>query len=227
MMDSKLYGEIGKAVEYAKKNGGSLTEQNLLYVVKLASDISNKTGADFDMLLGEGVIAMMKAEQKYDKEKNDCFAKSTCMAVRGYMLNAINRQTSLVHVPANHMMGFKKGQQRLEKSKIEYSHIDASNYDTLGTSYNEAFSNDREVVLQDGLNKLDINGRIAIEMKLRLGKYAKMIPDEKNPEKMVYLYQNNLKAIAEELEVPVPAANKIYKDAFNKLSKYCQRAINE
>lgn len=227
MMDSKLYGEIGKAVEYARKNGGSLTEQNLLYVVKLANDISSKTGADFDMLLGEGVIAMMKAEQKYDKEKNDCFAKSTCMSVRGYMLNAINRQTSLVHVPANHMQGFKKGQARLSKSKIEYSQIDASNYDTLGTSYNDAFLNDRDIILQDGLKKLDINGRIAIEMKLRIGKYAKMVPDENNPDKMVYQYQNNLHAIAEELEVPVPTANKIYKDAFSKLSTYCQKAMNE
>lgn len=226
-MDSKLYREIGKAVEYARKNGGSLTEQNLLYVVKLANDISSKTGADFDMLLGEGVIAMMKVEQKYDKEKNDCFAKSTCMSVRGYMLNAINRQTSLVHVPANHMRGFKKGQARLSKSKIEYSQIDASNYDTLGTSYNDAFSNDRDIILQDGLKKLDINGRIAIEMKLRMGKYSKMIPDENNPDKMVYQYQNNLHAIAEELEVPVPTANKIYKEAFSKLSKYCQKAMNE
>lgn len=227
MIDSKLYEEIGKAVEYARNNGGTLTEQNLLYVVKLASDISGKTGADFDMLLGEGVIAMMKAEQKYDKEKNDCFAKSTCMAVRGYMLNAINRQTSLVHVPANHMRGFKKGQPRLSKSKIEYSQIDASNYDTLGTSHNDAFSNDRDIILQDGLKKLDINGRIAIEMKLRLGKYAKMIPDENNPDKMVYQYRNNLHAIAEELEVPVPTANKIYKEAFSKLSKYCQKVMNE
>ena len=226
-MDSKLYREIGKTVEYARKNGGSLTEQNLLYVVKLANDISSKTGADFDMLLGEGVIAMMKTEQKYDKEKNDCFAKSTCMSVRGYMLNAINRQTSLVHVPANHMQGFKKGQARLSKSKIEYSQIDASNYDTLGTSYNDAFSNDRDIILQDGLKKLDINGRIAIEMKLRMGKYSKMIPDENNPGKMVYQYQNNLHAIAEELEVPVPTANKIYKEAFSKLSKYCQKAMNE
>lgn len=226
-MDNKLYEEIGKAVKYAKKNNGSLTEQNLLYVVKLAADISNKTGADFDMLLGEGVIAMMKAENKYDKDKNDCFAKSAGLSIRGYMLNAVNRQTSLVHIPANHMQGFKKGQSRSEKTKVEYSQIDASNYDTLGTSYNEAFSNDRDIILQNGLKKLDINGRTAIEMKLRIGKYAKMIPDKDDPTKMVYKYQNNLHAIADELEVPVNVATKIYKDAFNKLSKYCQSANNE
>ena len=64
-MDSKLYKEIGKAVKIANKKGGTLTEQNLLYVVKVAADIANKTGADIDMLIGEGVIAMMKYEEKY------------------------------------------------------------------------------------------------------------------------------------------------------------------
>ena len=138
-MDSKLYNDIGKAVEIAKKNGGTLTEQNLLYVVKVATDIANKTGADFDSLLAEGVIAMMKMEEKYDPAKNDKFVKSAAMAVRGYMLNSINRQGNLVHIPANHMKGFKKGQDRLDASKIEYCPIDATNYDTLGEVDNTAF----------------------------------------------------------------------------------------
>jgi DNA-directed RNA polymerase specialized sigma subunit len=93
-MDSKLYNQIGKAVETARKNNGSLTEQNLLYVVKVATDIANKTGADLETLIGEGVIAMMKAEEKYDPSKNNSFAKAAAMAVRGYMLNSINRQVS-------------------------------------------------------------------------------------------------------------------------------------
>ena len=75
-MDSKLYNDIGETVERAKKIGGSLTEQNLLYVVKVATDIATKTGADLDSLIAEGVIAMMKAEEKYDPEKNDTFVKS-------------------------------------------------------------------------------------------------------------------------------------------------------
>ena len=100
-MDSKLYSDIGKAVEIAQKNGGTLTEKNLLYVVKVATDIANKTGADFDSLLAEGVIAMMDAEKKYDPSKNDKFVKAAAMAVRGYMLNYLNRQGSLVHIPAN------------------------------------------------------------------------------------------------------------------------------
>ena len=225
-MDSKLYNEIGRAVEIAKKNGGSLTEQNLLYVVKVAQDIANKTGADFDNLLAEGVVAMMEAEKKYDPSKNDKFVKAAAMSVRGYMLNYLNRQGSLVHIPANHMKGFKKGQNRLESSKIEYCPIDATDYDTMGYIDNTPFEVDREAILQDGLNTLDENGRIAIEMKLHLGKYAEMIPSP-DKDKIVYKYGTSMQSIAEELEVPLNTANKIFKDAMTKLSKYCQAACSE
>ena len=225
-MDSKLYNDIGKAVEIAKKNGGSLTEQNLLYVVKVATDIASKTGADFDSLLAEGVIAMMKAEEKYDPEKNDKFVKSAAISVRGYMLNSLNRQGSLVHIPANHMKGFKKGQDRLDASKIEYCPIDATNYDTLGEVDNTAFKVDRDAILQEGLKTLDINGRIAIEMKLHLGKYSETVPS-KNNDRLVYRYGNSMQSIADELEVPLNTANRIYKEAMTKLSAYCQAAVAE
>ena len=225
-MDSKLYNEIGKAVEIARKNNASLTEQNLLYVVKVATDISNKTGADFESLIAEGVIAMMKVEEKYDPSRNDKFTKAAAMAIRGYMLNSINRQGTLVHIPANHMKGFKKGQDRLEESKIEYCPIDASNYDTLGEVDSDAFEIDRDAILQEGLKTLDINGRIAVEMKLHLGKYSEMLPSE-GKDKLVYKYSNSMKDIADELEVPLNTANKIFKDAINKLSKYCQAACAE
>lgn len=225
-MDSKLYNEIGKAVEIAQKKGGSLTEQNLRYVVKVAQDIANKTGADFDELLGEGVIAMQEAEKKYDPSKNDKFVKAAAMSVRGYMLNYLNRQGSLVHIPANHMKGFKKGQDRLEESKIDYCPIDASNYDTLGEVDNAAFEINRDEILQEGLKTLDINGRIAMEMKLHLGKYAERLPSE-GKDKPVWKYNNSMKDIADELEVPINTANKIYKAAFEKLKRYCMTAAAE
>ena len=226
VMDSKLYNDIGKAVKIAQKNGGTLTEQNLLYVVKVATDIANKTGADFDSLLAEGVVAMMEAEKKYDPSKNDKFVKAAAISVRGYMLNYLNRQGSLVHIPANHMKGFKKGQDRLDSSKIEYCPIDATNYDTLGEVDNSAFEADRYEILQEGLKTLEPNGRIAIEMKLHLGKYAETLPSE-GKDRLVYKYNNSMQSIANELEVPLNTANKIYKDAMTKLQKYCQAVANE
>lgn len=221
-MDSKLYSEIGAAVKRAEKNGGDLTTKNLFYVAKVAKDLSSKTGADFDMLFSEGVIAMKKSEEKYDPEKNDSFVKFAGVSVRGYMLNAINRQGSLVHIPVNHQKGFKKGQEAEADTNIQTVDIDAFNYDTLGMVDGSAFCNERMDILNDGLNRLDINGRIALKMKLRLDEYGDMVPSEDDPTMLVYKYQNNMKAIAEELEVPVAHATKIYKEALIKLSEYCQ-----
>ena len=225
-MDSKLYNNIGKAVKIAQKHGGTLTEQNLLYVVKIATDIANKTGADFDSLLAEGVIGMMNAEEKYDPAKNNKFVKSAYMSVRGYMLNYLNRQGSLVHIPVNHLKGFKKGQERRDSSKVEYCPIDARNYETLGTVDDKLFEQDKYAILQEGLKTLEPNGRIAIEMKLHLGKYAETLPSE-GKDRLVFKYNNSMQSIAEELEVPLNTANKIFKDAMNKLSQYCRAAVNE
>ena len=221
-MDSRLYSEIGAAVKRAEKNGGDLTTKNLFYVAKVAKDLSSKTGVDFDMLFSEGVIAMKKSEEKYDPEKNDSFVKFAGVSVRGYMLNAINRQGTLVHIPVNHQKGFKKGQEAESDTNIQTVDIDAFNYDTLGMVDGSAFFNERMDILKDGLNTLDVNSRIAMKMKLRLDEYGDMIPSEDDPTKMVYKYQNNMKAIADVLEVPVPHASKIYKEALIKLSAYCQ-----
>lgn len=221
-MDSRLYSEIGAAVKHAEKNGGDLTTKNLFYVAKVAKDLSSKTGADFDMLFSEGVIAMKKSEEKYDPEKNDSFVKFAGVSVRGYMLNAINRQGTLVHIPVNHQKGFKKGQEAEVDTNIQTVDIDAFNYDTLGMVDGSAFFNERMDILKDGLETLDVNSRIALKMKLRLDEYGDMVPDVDDPTKMVYKYQNSMKAIAETLEVPVPHASKIYKEALTKISAYCQ-----
>ena len=221
-MDSRLYSEIGAAVKRAEKNGGDLTTKNLFYVAKVAKDLSSKTGADFDMLFSEGVIAMKKSEEKYDPEKNDSFVKFAGVSVRGYMLNAINRQGSLVHIPVNHQKGFKKGQEAESDTNIQTVDIDAFNYDTLGMVDGSVFFNERMDILNDGLETLDVNSRIALKMKLRLDEYGDMVPDVDDPTKMVYKYQNSMKAIAETLEVPVPHASKIYREALSKISEYCQ-----
>ena len=222
-MDSRLYKEIGVAVNRAEKSGGDLTTKNLFYVAKVAKDLSAKTGADFDMLFSEGVIAMKKSEEKYDPEKNDSFVKFAGVSVRGYMLNAINRQGSLVHIPVNHQKGFKKGQEaESDAASVRTIDIDAFNYETLGMVDGSAFFNERMDILNEGLKKLDVNSRVALKMKLRLDEYGDMVPSEEDPTKMVYKYQNSMKAIAETLEVPVPHASKILKEALQKISVYCQ-----
>lgn len=212
-MDNNLYKAIGEAVRNAEKNGGDLTTKNLRYVWKVADSISQKTGVDVHDLFVEGVIAMRKCEQKYDPSKNDNFVKYCATSIRGYMLNVVNRQQDIVHIPVNHKKGFAKGQEQKEGvSDVSYTHIDAMDYDTLGYVDPDCETRDREEILNEGIKRLDINGQIAMKMKLRIGEYSS-------------IEKNNMHVIADELEVPVPIANKIYKEALKKLTKYCQSEI--
>lgn len=212
-MDSRYYEEIGKAVERAKKEGGDLTTQNLLYVVKIANNEANKTGVDVNDLIAVGTEAMKKVETKYDKNKNDNFVKMCGRYIRGELMNFINRQGGLVHIPVNHQKGFKKGQEAKENTNITYQSIEVDDYDKFGECDSYAFANEREEILRNGLNTLDEYGRKTIKMKLRMDEY-------KN------LKQNNFKVMAEELELTIPIVRKIYNEALEKLSNYCQKEIN-
>ena len=129
------------------------------------------------------------------------------------MLNVVNRQQDIVHIPVNHKKGFKKGQEdKDEIGEIVYDRIDSYDYDSLGSVEHDSENRDRQEILYEGLRQLDENGRIAIKMKLRLDEYA-------NLDKI------NMHVIADELEVPVNVANRIYKEALDKLSKYCQAEV--
>lgn len=210
-MDSRYYEEIGKAVERAKRDGGDLTTQNLLYVVKVAIKVAKETGADENDLIAVGTEAMKKVENKYDKTKNDNFVKACGMSVRGEMINYVNRQLDLVHIPVNHKKGFKKGQETRDEAKITYKSIDVDDYDSLGECSNYAFRNERDEILRKGIETLDEFGKKTIKMKLRLDEYK----DLKN---------NNLQTMADELEVTPQIAKKIYDEALEKLKNYCQNA---
>ena len=132
---------------------------------------------------------MKKSEEKYDPDKNDSFVKFAGVSVRGYMLNAINRQGTLVHIPVNHQKGFKKGKEaESDAASVKTIDIDAFNYDTLGSVDGTAFFNERMDILMEGLETLDVNGRIALKMKLRLDEYGDMVPSKDDPTKMVYKY---------------------------------------
>lgn len=212
-MDSRYYEEIGKAVEQAKIHGGDLTTQNLLYVVKVAINVAKETGADENDLIAVGTEAMKKVEKKFDPTKHDSFVKACSMFVRGEMMNFVNRQTNLVHVPVNHQRGFRKGSEAKEGTDISYQSIDIEDYDNLGECSNDAFKNERDEIIRKGIKTLSPAGQKTIKIKLRLDEYKE-------------LKHNNFQFMADELEVPLPVAKKIYNDAFEKLSIFCQKEIN-
>ena len=68
-------------------------------------------------------------------------------------------------------------------------------------------------ILRKGLETLDEVGQKTIKIKLRMDEYSN-------------LEKNNFQFMSQDLEVPIPIARKIYNESFEKLSKYCQEAIN-
>lgn len=212
-MDSRYYEEIGKAVERARKNGSDLTTKNLLYVVKVAINVAKETGVDENDLIAVGTEAMKKVEKKYDPTKNDKFVKACALAVRYEMINFVNRQTNLVHIPVNHQSGFTKGSKAREETDISYKSIEFEDYDNLGECSNDAFKNERDEILRKGIKTLSPAGQKTIKIKLKLDEYEG-------------LKHNNFQFMADELEVPLPVARKIYNDAFEKLSIFCQKEMN-
>ena len=219
-MDSKLYNEIGKAA----KNGKTLTEKNLPYVWHVAMELSSSTGADVEDLFMVGVTEMCEKESTYDPNMNTGgFTKYCGFSIRCKMLNYINRGgVDLVHIPANHKKGFKRGQEENESSKASYMSIDSSDYDTLGYVQNDAFKNEKMDIVMNALDSLDEVAQIVVKMKFRLGEYGATEDNPNNPGRLRHKYQNNMKAIADEIGVPVAVANKIYKSAMDKLENYCK-----
>ena len=219
-MDSRLYNEIGKAA----KNGKTLTEKNLPYVWHVATELSSSTGADVEELFMVGVTEMCEKESTYDPNMNTGgFTKYCGFSVRCKMLNYINRGgVDLVHIPANHKRGYKKGFEENEDNKASYVSIDASDYDSFGSENNSAFSNERMDVVMKALDSLDDVAQTVVKMKFRIGEYGETVNNPNNPCRLKHKYSNNMKAIAEELGVPVAVANKIYKSAMTKLENYCK-----
>lgn len=224
-MDSRLYNEIGEAA----KVGKTLTEKNLPYVWHVANELSMGSGVDVEELFMVGVTEMCRREAMYDPEKNTGgFTKYCGFSVRCEMMNYINRGgADLVHIPANLKRGFKKGQEECESAKVSYTRIDAEDYDSLGISGNDAFKDEKMEVVMGALDKLDDVARIAVEMKYHLGKYGETEQHPTNPDKLVFKYPNNMEAIANELEVPVPTATKILNSAMSKLRKVCKAQYGE
>lgn len=213
-MDSRYYNEIGKAVKRAQENDGDLTTQNLLYIVKIAKNESRKTGIDEDELIAVGTEAMKKVEMKYDKTRNDNFVKACGASVRGEIMNYINRNTNLVHIPVNHQKGFKKGQEAKEETvELSYFRIDELDYDMLGECNNLAFNDERDYILRKGLETLDEYGKKTIMMKLHMDEYGDM-------------KYNNFQVMADELELPIQRVKQIYTQSLEKLTRYCQSEMN-
>lgn len=101
LIDSSMEIELSKRI----KNGDQLAvskliESNLRFVISVAKQYQNM-GLEFEDLISEGNIGLIKAAQKFDEEKGFKFISYAVWWIRQSILKAIAEQSRVVYLPLN------------------------------------------------------------------------------------------------------------------------------
>ncbi|SNZ08116.1 RNA polymerase, sigma 28 subunit, SigD/FliA/WhiG [Persephonella hydrogeniphila] len=197
-----------------KKEREKLILDNLSLVKKVASKIYYrlpKGDIEFDDLVNVGVIGLMKAIEKYDKDKAR-FSTYAYIKIRGEILDYLR---SLDIVPRTVRDKIKK-EPPLEEGKP----VPLSNTAVM-VSIEKALSSDESFKIIDTL----VSGRetpeeevIKEDQKEKLLKALELLSEkEKKVLQMLYFEEKDLKAVAEEINVSVSRVSQIKSEAIKKL----------
>lgn len=75
-----------------------IIEKNIGFVVELVKKYLGR-GAEYDDLLSEGIIGLIKAHDRYDPDKGASFTTYAQFSVEQYVKDFIERETSLIRKP--------------------------------------------------------------------------------------------------------------------------------
>ncbi|WP_029521966.1 sigma-70 family RNA polymerase sigma factor [Persephonella sp. KM09-Lau-8] len=197
-----------------KKEREKLILDNLSLVKKVASKIYYrlpKGDIEFDDLVNVGVIGLMKAIEKYDKDK----AKLSTYAyikIRGEILDYLR---SLDIVPRTVRDKIKKEPPLEEGQPIPLSNT------AVMVSIEKALSSDESFKIIDTLTSEKASPEeevIKQDQKEKLLKALELLSEkEKKVLQMIYFEEKDLKTIAEEINVSVSRVSQIKAEAIKKL----------
>ncbi|WP_297452768.1 sigma-70 family RNA polymerase sigma factor [Persephonella sp.] len=197
-----------------KKEREKLILDNLSLVKKVASKIYYrlpKGDIEFDDLVNVGVIGLMKAIEKYDKDK----AKLSTYAyikIRGEILDYLR---SLDIVPRTVRDKIKKEPPIEEGQPVPLSNT------AVMVSIEKALSSDESFKIIDTLTSEKASPEeevIKQDQKEKLLKALELLSEkEKKVLQMIYFEEKDLKTIAEEINVSVSRVSQIKAEAIKKL----------
>lgn len=110
---------VKRAIATYRKVSNAFVTANLRLVVSIASRYRNR-GLDYDDLIQEGNIGLMKAVEKFDYRKGFKFSTYATWWIRQNITRAIADQARLIRVPV-HMVESMNAVSRVER-ELEYKH---------------------------------------------------------------------------------------------------------
>jgi len=196
------------------KDKDKLVLENLSLVKKVASKIYYrlpKGDIEFDDLVNVGVIGLMKAIQKYNKDKAK-FSTYAYIKIRGEILDYLR---SLDILPRTVREKIKK-----EKPVEEGKPVPLSNTAVM-VSIERALSSDENFRIIDTLvSERDTPEEEVIkkDQKERLLRAIELLSEkEKKVLQMLYFEERDLKSVAKEIGVSVSRVSQIKAEAVKKL----------
>ena len=201
-------------MQLTKEEKDKLVLDNLQLVKKVASKIYYripKGEIEFDELVNIGVIGLMKAIEKYDKEKAN-FSTYAYIRIRGEILDYLR---SLDILPRGLRDKVKKGEIVDENMDIPLSNS------AIFLSIEKAIDGTDDLKFVDTLvSKLESPEEYAEKSELR-EKLLKVLDTLSEKEKqilqMIYFEEKDLKEISEKLNISISRISQIKSQALKKL----------
>ncbi len=201
-------------MQLTKEERDKLVLDNLQLVKKVASKIYYripKGEIEFDELVNIGVIGLMKAIEKYDKEKAN-FSTYAYIRIRGEILDYLR---SLDILPRGLRDKVKKGEIVDENMDIPLSNS------AIFLSIEKAIDGTDDLKFVDTLvSKLESPEEYAEKSELR-EKLLKVLDTLSEKEKqilqMIYFEEKDLKDISEKLNISISRISQIKSQALKKL----------
>lgn len=227
---------LSKAKKKADMSAGML-EQYMPLVNAIASMVSGKglpPNIDFNDLVSDGVVGLMKAWENFDPTRGVKFETYASYRIRGEILDGLKNYNPVpyrVQVMIRDMA--KKGYKEVAKEKADL----ADKKELTEQEFKDAVKRIRKVVSASALmyllsiEQIEERAEVSVsggstpaqelefaELKTRLDKGVEELPDiEKQVVKLFFRGEQSQKDIAEELKLSRSKVNRIIAKAISKL----------
>lgn len=193
-------------------NTSPLVINNLSLVHRCIRGIKIPKLLEYEDLFQAGCEGLVQASKRFDAKKGFCFSTYAYKYIKGYILRAIRKNSSLVHIPVYKLLQYSNGDT---DSQVKVSYINGILWDTVEVS--------KHITIDD-TNKMERTIDYYLLRRL-INRYKhKLTPKQKNALEIYYNITNDnegntLKMVADKLDVSTERARQLINRAIANLRK--------